>query len=163
MRLLLLLLILAAPAHAEIYKWVDENGKVHFGDRVPEQYKDQAGDVDVEVRQPTEEEIAEAEKRSAELKASRMRMQSTNRAQHGSGGYYPGANRKSSTAPASAYDRQMAEYRKSQACFASCAVTVHRVPITRRLPDGTTYQMPGGTRRDLSACGHCRNVKKPQK
>lgn len=27
---------------AEVLKWVDENGKVHYGDTIPEQYKDQA-------------------------------------------------------------------------------------------------------------------------
>lgn len=32
---------------ADIVKWVDENGKVHFGDRVPEKYRDQVEDVDV--------------------------------------------------------------------------------------------------------------------
>jgi hypothetical protein len=30
--LLTLLLLAALPTHAEIYKWTDENGKVHFGD-----------------------------------------------------------------------------------------------------------------------------------
>lgn len=31
--LLLILLMLMRPAFAEIYKWVDESGKVHFGDK----------------------------------------------------------------------------------------------------------------------------------
>lgn len=30
----------------EIVKWVDENGKVHYGDKVPEQYKEQAEKVE---------------------------------------------------------------------------------------------------------------------
>jgi len=30
--LALLLIIFCAPIHAEIYKWVDENGKLHFSD-----------------------------------------------------------------------------------------------------------------------------------
>lgn len=34
--------VLASPlAQADIVKWIDENGKVHYGDRVPEKYKDQ--------------------------------------------------------------------------------------------------------------------------
>ncbi|WP_298440770.1 DUF4124 domain-containing protein [uncultured Ferrimonas sp.] len=33
MRPLLLLLLLALPASAEIYKWVDANGKVHYSDK----------------------------------------------------------------------------------------------------------------------------------
>lgn len=30
---LLLLLCISAAAYAEVYKWVDKNGKVHYGDR----------------------------------------------------------------------------------------------------------------------------------
>ena len=32
----LLLLFVAIPATAQIYKWTDENGQTHFGDRSPE-------------------------------------------------------------------------------------------------------------------------------
>jgi len=34
----LLLLICALPAQAKMYKWVDENGNTHFGDKIPAQY-----------------------------------------------------------------------------------------------------------------------------
>ncbi len=34
--LLLILLLVVLPGSAEIYRWVDERGKVHFGDRAPE-------------------------------------------------------------------------------------------------------------------------------
>lgn len=30
---------LIGSAHAELYKWVDENGKTHYGDQVPERYQ----------------------------------------------------------------------------------------------------------------------------
>jgi hypothetical protein len=33
------LLLLSFSAHAEVYKWVDSNGKTHFGDKVPESAK----------------------------------------------------------------------------------------------------------------------------
>ena len=46
MKFLFLLLLLSVPAQAEIYTWVDENGKKHFGDRVPEKYKTQADNVE---------------------------------------------------------------------------------------------------------------------
>jgi len=29
----------AGTAHAELFKWVDENGKTHYGDSVPERYQ----------------------------------------------------------------------------------------------------------------------------
>lgn len=32
---LVALLVLAGPAHADVYKWVDENGSVHFSDSPP--------------------------------------------------------------------------------------------------------------------------------
>lgn len=35
--------LLALPAHAAMYKWVDEKGNTHYGDRVPPQYSDRAG------------------------------------------------------------------------------------------------------------------------
>lgn len=39
-RLLPALLLLAVlPAQAEIYKWVDENGRTHFGEVVPDKYR----------------------------------------------------------------------------------------------------------------------------
>lgn len=42
-RLLSALLLLAVlPAQAEIYKWVDENGRTHFGEVVPDNYQKSA-------------------------------------------------------------------------------------------------------------------------
>lgn len=34
---------LALPAGAAMYKWVDENGKTHYGDRIPPRYAKSAG------------------------------------------------------------------------------------------------------------------------
>src|SRR5450755_3694583 len=30
-----------SPSHAAMFKWVDENGKVQYGDRIPPQYQNQ--------------------------------------------------------------------------------------------------------------------------
>lgn len=38
----LLLLLAAAPAQAEIFKWVDEKGRTHFGETLPEKYRKSA-------------------------------------------------------------------------------------------------------------------------
>jgi len=35
---LLCLICAAIPAHAELYKWVDKEGRVHYGDRIPPEY-----------------------------------------------------------------------------------------------------------------------------
>lgn len=45
---LALVLALAGVAHAELFKWVDENGKTHYGDRVPERYQKQQKALKVE-------------------------------------------------------------------------------------------------------------------
>ncbi|MDH5424822.1 MAG: DUF4124 domain-containing protein [Gammaproteobacteria bacterium] len=35
---LVLLLLLSLPAQAELKKWVDQNGQIHYGDKIPPQY-----------------------------------------------------------------------------------------------------------------------------
>jgi len=44
MFLLSMLLLVGVSAQAEVYKWMDENGKVHFGDRAPAEKKVEAID-----------------------------------------------------------------------------------------------------------------------
>lgn len=44
---MLLFIFVTTPADARIYKWVDENGKTHFGDKVPGKYKGQSKGVNV--------------------------------------------------------------------------------------------------------------------
>jgi hypothetical protein len=44
----LVMLIFQAPLSvAEIYSWVDEKGKTHYGDKIPQQYRDSSQEVDV--------------------------------------------------------------------------------------------------------------------
>ena len=132
-------------------------GGVHAG-KLPWQH----GEADVNIRQPTEEDIAEAKARALGMKMSRMQMEAAQkRAERNARSVSPYTHGTTSGGATSKHDRQMAEYRKSQACFARCAVTGQRPPITRGLHDGSTYRIPGGTYRDVSACGHCNNVKKP--
>ena len=38
-------LVLAGSAHAEVYKWVDENGEVHYSETLPPDFQDKKGDV----------------------------------------------------------------------------------------------------------------------
>ena len=39
------LLMLSPTALGQVYSWVDENGKKHFGDRIPPEYQDQGEEV----------------------------------------------------------------------------------------------------------------------
>jgi len=38
-------LVLAGSAHAEVYKWVDENGEVHYSEALPPDFQDKKADV----------------------------------------------------------------------------------------------------------------------
>ena len=60
--------LLAATASAEMYKWVDKNGKQHFGDAVPVEYQQQAVPVK-QAAQPTREQQAEAASAASRTKA----------------------------------------------------------------------------------------------
>ena len=131
---------------------VDEKGKVHYGDKVPEQYQKKADNVELDLRKPTEDEVAEAEARNEAIRQSRMSMESTQRSSRSS-------SSSRSSAPSTRTPAQ--QYSSAQACFAACAVVAQRPPRVKKTPSGVTYQVPGGTYRDLSNCGHCENMKKP--
>lgn len=71
--------ILTGPAQAAMYKWVDEKGNTHYGDRVPAQYADRAGDqlkksgraVRAESK-PAEQRPTEEDQEKAKLEAKQQ-------------------------------------------------------------------------------------------
>lgn len=71
----LALALTSTSASAEIYRWVDENGKVHYGDKIPAKYakteqqklNKQGLTVETRQRQQTDEEL-EAIRREAEAR-----------------------------------------------------------------------------------------------
>ncbi len=74
---LILMLLLVGSGHAgKLYKWVDENGKVHYSDKVPPEHnkyaREEMNDQGV-VTEATERELTPEEKkaRAAELKKAR--------------------------------------------------------------------------------------------
>jgi hypothetical protein len=75
---LLLLAIASGPAAAQkLYKWVDKDGQVHYGDRIPPEYADQDRDVlnqrGLTVgREEGAETPEEAREREAREKAARV-------------------------------------------------------------------------------------------
>jgi hypothetical protein len=158
MRYIFLLLLLTFPAHAEIYSWVDDNGKKHFGDRVPEKYKDQADNVELKMYQPTEQDIEETKRRTDELIQNRKLMESTHRSVSSS----RNTSKKNKKQYGSTYDKQMAEYQSAKACFAACQTKVPSAPYLKQGPGGS-YASPGRMVINNDACGHCKNVKKPQR
>lgn len=79
MRSLLLIastVLFSIAAHAEIYRWVDEDGKVHYGDRIPAKYakteqqklNNQGLELERREREKTDKERALAAQQAAEKK-----------------------------------------------------------------------------------------------
>lgn len=66
-----LVLIALGPSSAygaDIYRWVDENGRVHFSDTVPPQYKKSVISIDSQQYELSPEQRKEAEARAAREK-----------------------------------------------------------------------------------------------
>lgn len=64
-----------ATAHAaEVYKWVDENGRVHYGNSVPDAQKSKAKAVELKGAQLTADQRAAAEARLEREKAALQEM-----------------------------------------------------------------------------------------
>lgn len=119
------LLIISAPLHAEIYKWTDENGKVHFSDRVPVKERDKAQSVNVSVKNLSDQEVQEANQRAAKIhqaaqttaaanksRAPKRKTKSTSR--HAGGTLW-----KQPTGPKApgSYSEAMKRYKESQTCY----------------------------------------------
>ncbi|HEY9149662.1 MAG TPA: DUF4124 domain-containing protein, partial [Gammaproteobacteria bacterium] len=72
---------LPGAAQAGLYKWTDEQGNVHYGDRIPPQYaekeqrrlNEQGITVEVKERAKTPEELAEAQ-RLAKIEAEQAEL-----------------------------------------------------------------------------------------
>ncbi len=88
---LLLLMLCSLPAQAKLYKWVDDDGQTHFGDKVPNQYlskehqelNHQGATVNTWPPAETEEQrleklkserVRKEEEKQAQLKAKRDRV-----------------------------------------------------------------------------------------
>ena len=119
--LLLLFASVSLAAHgADIFRWVDENGKIHFGDSVPEQYKQRAKKLDSKGAEITSAQRQEAEARLASEKARaesirKAREAKSDEAQAGAAPtppVSPAANN------ANACEEELKKYLDSQTCFA---------------------------------------------
>lgn len=74
----------SAVSESKMHKWVDEKGKIHYGDRVPEQYRDSAeamGAVDnisivgpeAEVRRQNKQHVSQLRRETAQQKETKAR------------------------------------------------------------------------------------------
>lgn len=58
------------PAQAEIYQWTDDNGNIHFGDRVPSQHRDETDTVGLSSRVPNQDEVQAAQNRARRIQSA---------------------------------------------------------------------------------------------
>lgn len=110
---------LGTPAHAEVYKWVDANGRVQFSDKPP---PDQKGvkQVDIKNTTPSAENKAAAEQRAA---ADRNRNQQSDQAKSAAAKPDPKGDNKT----AANKDDGKSELQKSEECFAQYRTTTGRL------------------------------------
>ena len=114
--LLVLCLVSVSAQGADVFRWVDENGKVHYGDAIPEKYKQQAKKVDgaggVTGAQRQEAESRPARERARAESLQKARESKTDAPQLAA----PPAT--GDPKPVDQCEEQMRKYLESQDCFA---------------------------------------------
>ena len=130
--LVLFLLSLSYGSSAEIFTWVDDVGRKHFGDTVPEEYREQSDTVKPNIRTLTVEE------KHAEKLKKRENAKSFQRAVSFRGSQKRNAERKTENDLMSINRKKIQIKTDSASCYASCRVAT----------------VSGGW--NNAACGHCR-------
>lgn len=107
---------------ADIYRWVDDQGRTHIADTVPERYKSVATKLDSKVVEPTARQRAEALDRAAKDRAKVAELEAAARQAQPPASAASAAPPRSATrrnpAAGSECDRLWQEYHESQECFA---------------------------------------------
>lgn len=77
----LLALLWAGSAQAEIYRWIDEQGRVHFGDRRPDDVQVETVEIEPKTGVPAGREAALAKQRRELLNAADKRQRAIEKTQ----------------------------------------------------------------------------------
>jgi hypothetical protein len=105
---------------ADIYRWVDDQGRVHIGDTVPDRYRRVATKLDSKAHEPSARQRTEAAERAAKDKARLAEFDAARQAQapasSASAPPQRAASRSANTG-GSECDRLWQEYHESQVCF----------------------------------------------
>jgi hypothetical protein len=153
--LTLVLLLPVMSVKAQIFTWVDENGKKHFGDSVPPAYRGKKGDkITVDTIEPSREEVERAKQRYKRFEVLNKKETDKRRAAR-----YK-ANKSNKKTSLSDYEQKLAEYNESQECFKKCRVKIEDKIVTQYINGvAQTKIIPGGY--NNANCGHCKEVSKP--
>ena len=137
--LAILLVMLPLLAGAQVYKWVDDKGHVHYGDRQPEAQQKQMEQVDVNVN------VVHAESKSTFVPYKMP-------APHpGKKVVSVGSKSSRDNASGNSCEAQWQRYNQSTLCYAACSKPLYRT-------DGYGHDVQVGT--NTSGC-HCQDLKKP--
>lgn len=130
---------------ADIYRWVDDQGRTHIADTVPERYRGVATRLDSTGPQPSAQQRSEAIERAARDRARVAELDAARQAQApasaASAAAPSGPATQRSNTGGSECDRMWQEYFDSQVCF------------------GPYYLQQGGIRAE--AHSKCKEVKNP--
>lgn len=105
---------------ADVYRWVDDQGRTHVADTVPERYRGVATRLDSQGPQPSAQQRSEAIERAAKDRARLAELDAARQAQapasSASAATSPPVARRNSSG-GSECDRMWQEYFDSQVCF----------------------------------------------
>ncbi|HXC41265.1 MAG TPA: DUF4124 domain-containing protein [Burkholderiales bacterium] len=135
--LLALCAVAGAAAAADVYRWVDEKGKVHYGDTVPDKYKKVAKLVAAQ-DVPSAEDLRAAQQRANQDKGRLEQLRSKREAAALS---QPSATAEDTNKKLGCAD-QWARYNESSACFESYRIGGNRTVGTAPPSDPNVPQPP---------------------
>lgn len=116
-----LFLVSMQSSAAELYRWVDQNGQVHYGDKAPDAKKTQAKAVDLTNSRRTEAQLKEAELRADREKEMARKSHARQESTANAPAAMPAATQSAAPLPAVATtpcEVAWQKYRESQVCFA---------------------------------------------
>lgn len=104
---------------ADIYRWVDESGRVHIADSVPERYRGVATRLDGKAHEPSAQQRTEAAERAAKDRARLAEIDKARQAQAPASSASAPSSRPAPRAATggSECERLWQEYHESQVCF----------------------------------------------
>jgi hypothetical protein len=108
------------PQAADIYRWVDDSGRTHLSDSVPDQYRKSATKVDARKFEATQEQRRAAEERAERdrARAKAIEEQSARGASQDAARASANTSPKTSVSTATDCEQQYKRYWESLDCFA---------------------------------------------
>lgn len=131
----MLLIFTFTCTHAEVYSWVDKEGKKHFGEKVPKEYANQSTELKVK-----SVNTMDAAKVTSQPDNNNVQRQQPRR-------FTPPANQDSDDSTLSGCEQQKLAYQKSVQCYSRC--------------QGNNNDRYSNHVNNVAACSNCVDVKKP--